>query len=90
MRRTFGPPPKLWFFHLKGENDTFFKPIFSDGCDKLYSKLSNESVAAGGTFPDNAVHQMFTYLRVIAIGSERASKGSNKIAEQVNISPTRC
>ena len=78
MRRTSVPPPSCG------------SSIFSGGCDKLYSKLSAESEAAGGSFPDNAVHQMYTYLRVIAIGKEKASQGSNKVEEQVNISPTRC
>ena len=71
------------------ENEAYFKPIYSDSCDKLYSKLSDESVAVGGSFPDSAVHQMYTYLRIIAIGVEKATRGSNKIDEQVNISPTR-
>ena len=38
---------------------------------------------------DNAVHKMYTFLRVIAIVTEKAIKGSNKMNEQVNISPNR-
>jgi len=90
MRRTSGPSPKLWFFHLKWKvKRTSSLHIFSDGCDKLYTKLSAESEANGGSFPDNAMHQMYTFLRFIAIGTEKAIKGSNKINEQVNISPNR-
>jgi hypothetical protein len=81
--------PQVVVLPFEVENEAFFKPIFSDGCDKLYAKLSTESVANGGLFSDKAVHQMYTYLRVIAIGSERAIRGSNKIEEQLNISPTR-
>jgi hypothetical protein len=69
--------PQVVVLPFEVENEAYFKPIFNDGCDKLYSKLSAESVAAGGSFPDKAVHQMYTYLRVITIGSERASRGSN-------------
>jgi len=81
--------PQVVVLPFEVENDTFFKPIFSDGCDKLYSKLSVESEANGGTFPDNAVHQMYTFLSFIAVGTKKALWGSNKIDEQVNISPTR-
>lgn len=81
--------PQVVDLPFEVENVAYFKPIFSDGCDKLYAELSNESVAAGGSFPDNSVHQMYTYLRVIAIGCERAIQGSNKVEGQFNISPTR-
>lgn len=82
-------PPQVVHLPFEVENQAYFKPIWSDGCDKLYAKLSAECVAAGGLFSDKAVHQMYCYLRVIAIGSERAIPGSNKIEEQLNLSPTR-
>ena len=81
--------PQIVVLPFEVESEAYFKPIFSDGCDKLYTKLSAESEANGGSFPDNAVHQMYTFLRFIAIGTEKAIKGSNKINEQVNISPNR-
>ena len=95
--KQYGDQDNIWsspqVVHLpfEVENQAYFKPIWSDGCDKLYAKpkLSAECVAAGGSFSDKAVHQMYCYLRVIAIGSERAIPGSNKIEEQLNISPTR-
>ena len=93
--KQYGDEDNIWsspqVVHLpfEVENEAYFKPIWSDGCDKLYTKLSAECVAAGGSFSDKAVHQMYCYLRVIAIGSERAIRGSNKIEEQLNLSPTR-
>ena len=94
MYIQFGDEENIWslpqvvVLPFEVENDAFFKPIFSDGCNKLYSKLSVESEANDGTFPDNAVHQMYTYLHFIAVSTEKALRGSNKIDEQVNISPT--
>ena len=82
--------PQVVVLPFEVESEAYFKPIFSNGCDKLYTKLSAESEANGGSFPNNAVHQTYTYLRFIAVGTEKAIKGSNKINEQVNISPTRC
>ena len=93
--KQYGDEDSIWsspqVVHLpfEVENQAYFKPIWSDGCDKLYTKLSAECVSAGGLFSDKAVHQMYCYLRVIAIGSERAIPGSNKIEEQLNLSPAR-
>ena len=56
---------------------------------KIYSKLNRKSEVNGGTFPNNAVHQLFLILRVILVSSDKASQGSNKMADQFNISPTR-
>jgi hypothetical protein len=82
--------PQVVILPMEVENVHYFKPIFSDGCDELYNKLTGDSVANGGTFPNNAVHQMFTYLRVVVVSNDMANRGSNKkLEEQVNLSPTR-
>jgi hypothetical protein len=73
------------------ENVSFFKPIWSDGCEDLYlySKLNRKSEVNGGTFPNNAVHQLFLILCVILVSIDKASQGSNKMVDQFNILPTR-
>jgi hypothetical protein len=81
--------PQLVALPFEVENVLFFKPIWSDGCEDLYSQLNATSETNGGTFPNNAVHQLFLFLRVILISSDKASIGSNKMADQFNISPTR-
>ena len=81
--------PQLVALPFEVENVLFFKPIWSDGCEDLYSQLNAKSETNGGTFPNNAVHQLFLFLRVIVISSDKASVGSNKMADQFNISPTR-
>jgi len=81
--------PQLVALPFEVENVLFFKPIRSDGCEDLYSKLNRESETKGGTFPNNAVHQVFLILRVILVSCDKASIGSNKMADQFNISPTR-
>jgi hypothetical protein len=81
--------PQLVALPFEVENVLFFKPIWSDGCEDLYSQLNAKSETNGGTFPTNAVHQLFLFLRVILISSDKASVGSNKMADQFNISPTR-
>ncbi len=70
-------------------NVSFSKPIWSNGCEDLFSKLNRESEVNDGTFPNNAVHQLFLILCVILVSSDKASQGSNKMADQLNISPTR-
>ena len=55
-----GSLPQVVVLPFEVESEAYFKPIFSDGCDKLYTKLSAESEANGGSFPNNAVHQMYT------------------------------
>ena len=81
--------PQVVALPFEVENVSYFKPIWSDGCEDLFSKLNHESEGNGGTFPNNAVHQLFLILRVILISCDKASKGSNKMADQFNISPTR-
>ena len=82
--------PQLVALPFEVENVLFFKPIWSDGCEDLYSQLNAKSKTNGGTFPNNAVHQqLFLFLCVILISSDKASVGSNKMADQFNISPTR-
>jgi hypothetical protein len=68
------------------ENVIFFKPIWSDGWETLFSKLNTQSEVNGGTVPKNAVHQMFLYLRVMLVSIDKAIQGSNKMADQFNIS----
>ena len=80
--------PQLVALPFEVENVLFFKPIWSDGCEDLYSKLRAESETNSCTFPNNAVHQLFLILRVILVSSVKASIGSNKMADQFNISPT--
>ena len=76
--------------HVEVESVIFFKPIWSDGCETLFSQLNAQSKVNGGTVPNNAVHQMFLYLRVILVSIEKAIQGSNKMAGQFNISPAHC
>jgi hypothetical protein len=68
----------------------FFKPIWSNGCEDLYSKLNHQSKVIGGSFPNNAIHQLFLFLCVILVSSDKASQRSNKMEDQYNISATRC
>ena len=82
-------PPQDVAFPFEVESDIFFKPIWSDGCETLFSQLNAQSEVNGGTVPNNAVHQMFIYLRVILVSIEKAIQGSNKIAGQFSISPAR-
>ena len=82
-------PPQVVALPLEVKNVTFFKPIWSDGCETLFSKLNAQSEVNGGTFPNNAAHQMFLYLHVIMVSSDKAIQGSNKMADQFNISPAR-
>ena len=81
--------PQVVALPFEVETVSFFKPIWSDGCEDLYSQLNRESENNGGTFPNNAVHQLFLILRVILVSSDKARQGSNKMADQFNISPTR-
>ena len=74
---------------LERENVIFFKPIWSDCWETLFSKLNTQSEVNGGTVPKNAVHQMFLYLRVMLVSIDKAIQGSNKMADQFNISPAR-
>ena len=80
-------PPHVVGHPFEVKNVIFFKPIWSDGCETLFSKLNSQSEVNGGTVPNNAVHQMLIYLRVILIGSVKAIQESNKMADQFNISP---
>ncbi len=94
VHRQYGNDGNIWSspqvvaLPFEVENVSFFKPIWSDGCEDLFSKLNLESENNGGTFPKNAVHQLFLILRVILVNSDKASIGSNKMADQFNISPT--
>ena len=81
--------PQVVVLLFKVKTVSFFKPIWSDGCEDLYTKLNVGSKSNGSTFPNNAVHQLFLILRVILFSSDKASLGSNKMADQFNISPTR-
>ncbi len=81
--------PQLVALPFEVENILFFKPIWSDGCEDLYSHLNAKSVTNGGTFPNSAVHQLFLFLCVILVSSEKASIGSNNMEDQFNMSPTR-
>jgi hypothetical protein len=80
--------PQVVALPFEVETVSFFKPIWSDGCEDLYTKLNAGSEANGGTFPNNAVHQLFLILRVILVSSDKASLGTNKMEDQFNISPT--
>ena len=82
--------PQVVALPFEVENVSFFKPIWSDCCEDLYSKLNHESKVNSSTFPNNAVHQLFLILRVILVSSDKASQGSNKMADQFNILPSRC
>ena len=65
-------PPQVVALPFEVESVIFFKPIWSDGCETLFSQLNAQSEVNGGTVPNNAVHQMFLYLRVILVSSEKA------------------
>ena len=80
-------PPQVVALPFEVESVIFFKPIWSDGCETLFSQLNAQSEVNGGAVPNNAVHQMFLYLHVILVSSEKAIQGSNKMAGQFNISP---
>ena len=82
-------PPQVVALPWEVENISFFKPIWSNGCEDLYAKLNTQSAVNSGTFPNNAVHQLFLFLCVIVVSSDRASQGSNKMEDQFNISLTR-
>jgi hypothetical protein len=86
--QTSGAHPKL-ALPFEVEAVHFFKPIWSDGCEELYSKLNHQSEVNGGSVPNNAVHQLFLFLRIILVSSDKASQGSNKLDDQFNISATR-
>ena len=94
--RQYGDDGNIWSspqvvaLPFEVENVSFFKPIWSDGCEDLFSKLNTESENNEGTFPNNAVHQLFLILRVILVSSDKACQGSNKMANQLNILPIRC
>jgi hypothetical protein len=87
MMVTSGAPPQVVALPFEVENVIFFKPIWSDGCETLFSKLNAQSKVNGSGVPNNAVHQMFLYLRVILVDIDKAIQGSNKMADQFNISP---
>jgi hypothetical protein len=80
-------PPQVVGLPFEVENVIFFKLIWSDGCETLFSKLNAQSKVNDGTVPNNAVHQMFLFLHVILGSSDKAIQGSNKMADQFNISP---
>ena len=67
-------PPQIVALPFEVESVIFFKPIWSDGCETLFSQLNAQSEVNGGTVPNNAVHQMFLYLRVILVVLRRPSK----------------
>jgi hypothetical protein len=83
-------PPQVVALPFEVESVIFFKPIWSNGCETLFSQLNAQSKVNGGTVPNNAVHQMFLYLRVILVSSKKAIQGSNNMTGQFNISPARC
>jgi hypothetical protein len=56
----------------------FFKPIWSNGCEDLYSKLNCQSKINSGSFPNNAVHQLFLFLRVILLVVTRPAKDQTR------------
>ena len=41
----------------------------------------------GGQVPDDSVHQMFLFQRIILTGTDKAPASSNRIASQFNIRP---
>ncbi len=82
-------PPQVVALPFEVEAVHFFKPIWSNGCEDLYSKLNPQSKVNSGSFPNNAVHQLFLFLPVILVSSDKASRGSNKMDNQFNISATR-
>ncbi len=83
-------PPQVVALPFEVEVVHFFKPIWSNGCEELYYKLNCQSKVNGGSVPNNAVHQLFLFLRVILVSSDKASQESNKLDDQFNISATRC
>ncbi len=83
-------PPQVVALPFEVEAVHSFKPIWRNGCEGLYSKLNHQSKINGGSFPNNAVHQVFLFLHVILVSSDKASQGSNKMEDQYNISATHC
>ncbi len=55
----WNPPPQVVGPPFEVKNVIFFKPIWSDGCETLFSKLNSQRQVNGGTVSNNAVHQMF-------------------------------
>jgi hypothetical protein len=49
-------PPQVVALPFEVEAVHFFKPIWSNGCEELYSKLNHQSKVNGGSVPNNAVH----------------------------------
>jgi hypothetical protein len=66
-------PPQVVALPFEVEAVHFFQPIWSDGCEDLYSKLNRQSKVNSGSFPNNAVHQLFLFLSVILVSSDKAS-----------------
>ena len=82
-----GAPPQVVALPFEVESVIFFKPIWSNGCETLFSQLNAQREVNDGTVPNIAVHQVFLYLRVILVSIDKAIQGSNKMAGQFNISP---
>ena len=83
-------PPQIVALPFEVESVIFFKPIWSDGCETLFSQLNAQSEVNGGTVPNNAVHQIVPLPACYSGSIEKAIQGSNKMAGQFNISPARC
>ena len=83
-------PPQVVALLFEVESVVFFKPIWSDDCETIFYQLNSQSKVNGGTVPNNAVHQMFLYLRAILVSSEKAIQGSNKMAGQFKNFPACC
>jgi len=88
-----GEADDIWSLHqivalpFKCDNVFYVRQVWSNGDDELFAKMTHDSMMNGGQVPDNSVHQMFLFQRIIFTGTDKAPISSNRVASQFNITP---
>jgi hypothetical protein len=59
-------------FPFKCDNVFYVKQVWSNGDDDLFNEMMDDSMMNSGQVPDNSVHQMFLFQRIILTGTDKA------------------
>jgi hypothetical protein len=79
--------PQIVALPFKCNNIFYVRQVWSNGGNKLFAEMTDDSMMNGGQVPDDLVHQMFLFQRIIFTGTDKALVSSNRVASQFSYSP---
>ena len=78
--------PQIVALPFKCNNVFYVRQVWSNGGNKLFVEMTDDSMMNGGLVLDNSVHQMFLFQLIIFRGTDKAPISSNRVTSQFNIS----